>query len=80
VIWIGLLLFCLVVPAVAAYQSGSRTVLILPALLVLVCVQWVVLADGDRRSLAALTLGLSVVGVAVAAYAASLGRRRRIGR
>ena len=79
-IWIGLLLFCLVVPAVAAYQSGNRTTLLLPGLLVLVCAQWVLVDDGDSEGLAGMALGLSILGLAVAAYAVELGRRRRTGR
>jgi hypothetical protein len=80
VIWIGLLLFFLVVPAVAAYQSGSRTTLILPGLLVLVCVQWVLVDHGDSEGLSGIALGLAILGLAVGAYAAELGRRRRTGR
>jgi hypothetical protein len=76
VIWIGLLLFFLVVPAVAAYQSG-RIALFLPALLVLVCIQWA--AVGESRY-ASTGLALSIAGLALAAYTGELGRRRRTGR
>ena len=79
-IWIGLLLFVLVVPAVAAYQSGSRTALILPGLLVLVCAQWSLVGNEESEGLAGIALGLSILGFAVAWYAAELGRRRRTGR
>ena len=79
-IWIGLVLFCVVVPAVAAYQSGDRTALFLPALLVLVCGQWVLVEDGESEGLAGIGLGLSILGLVVGAYAAELGRRRRTGR
>ena len=79
-VWIGLLLFCLVVPAVAAFQSGSRTALLLPGLLVLVCAQWALVGSSDSQELPGVALGLSILGLAVAWYAAELGRRRRTGR
>ena len=77
-IWIGLLLFFLVTPVVVAYQSGRWESLILPALLLVVCVQWVVVDDGESEGLAGIGLGLSIIGLLAAAYAAALGRRRRI--
>ena len=79
-LWIGLLLFFLVTPVVVAYRSGRWESLVLPTLLLLVCAQWVAVDDGESEGLAGIGLGLSILGLASAAYAAALGRRRRIRR
>jgi hypothetical protein len=77
VVWIGIVLFFVVVPIAMAYQS--RTALFLPALLVLVCVQWTLV--GDSGGFATACLVLAIVGLAGGVYAGELGRRRRrIGR
>ena len=79
-IWIGLLLFFLVTPVVVAYRSGRWESLVLPVLLLVVCVQWVVVDEGESEGLAGIGLGLSIIGLAAAAYAMQLGGRRRTGR
>ena len=76
-LWIGLLLFFLVTPAVVGYQSGRWSALILPALLVVVCAQWVVVDRDESEGLAGIGLGLSILGLAVGAYMVTLGRERR---
>jgi hypothetical protein len=53
---------------------------LLPGLLVLVCAQWALVGSSDSQELPGVALGLSILGLAVAWYAAELGRRRRTGR
>ena len=66
------MIFFVVVPMVAAYQSGRASALVLPAVLVLVCAEWVVVGDGGGLSIVG--LGSALIGLAMAAYA--LHRRR----
>jgi hypothetical protein len=73
VIWIGIVLFFVVAPVAMAYQS--RTALVLPVLLVLVCAQWTLV--GDSGSTATACLVLALVGLAGGVYSGELGRRRR---
>jgi hypothetical protein len=73
VIWVGIVLFFVVVPIATAYQS--RTALFLPALLVVVCVQWTIV--GDSGAMATACLVLAIAGLAGGIYAGELGRRRR---
>jgi hypothetical protein len=72
-IWIGIVLFFVVAPVVMAYQS--RAALILPALLVVVCIQWTIV--GDSGSTATACLVLAVIGLTAGVYAGQAGRQRR---
>jgi nitrate/nitrite transporter NarK len=69
-----MVLFFVVLPVAVAYQSG-RIGLFVPALLVLVSVQWTVVGDNKGTSVAGLVL--AVIGLAGASYASELGIRRR---
>jgi len=80
VIEFGVLLFFLVTPVVVAYQSGRWVSLVLPAALVLVCAQWVVVtrdATDHDEVLPGIALGLSIIGLAVSAYVVALRQQRR---
>ena len=74
--WIGLVLFCVVFPAVLAFQNGRPWTLAMPVALIGVCAQWVFLDGGASEGLPGIALGLAILGFLVTLYALGLGRRR----
>jgi hypothetical protein len=76
VVEVGVLLFFVLLPVGVAWQSGRPVALLLPAALLLVSLQWVVVSDGD--GLAGVGLAASVLGLLLALAALRVrGRRRR---
>ena len=73
----GVGIFFIVVPMVSAYQSGRPSALILPAALVLVSAEWVVVSDSSEHSV--LGLGSAITGLALAGYVLWQVRSRRLG-
>jgi hypothetical protein len=66
VVQAGVVIFFVLVPIVAAYQSGRASALVLPIGLVLVSAEWVVVSDGGGLSVVG--LGAALIGLAMAAY------------
>ena len=78
-IWIALVVFFVVFPAILAFQSGRPWTLAMPVALIAVCAQWVIVDGGgssDSEGLPGIALGLAILGFLVALYGLELGRRR----